>query len=145
MARIGRVFDSTRFSQTIRCMAHMGVAASFLSVLIVAGGCQQKEQAGPPPVPVVEVVKVVQQDVPIFSEWIGVLDGSINAVIRPQVTGYLVKQNLHIKHRVHGHASLAYVTHHTLMVRVVAPVCCQVKGHGKAFLSCGQVPAVESV
>ena len=93
MARIGRVFDSTRFSQTIRCMAHMGVAASFLSVLIVAGGCQQKEQAGPPPVPVVEVVKVVQQDVPIFSEWIGVLDGSINAVIRPQVTGYLVKQN----------------------------------------------------
>ncbi len=93
MARIGRVFDSTRFSQTIRCMAHMGVAASVLSVLIVAGGCQQKEQAGPPPVPVVEVVKVVQQDVPIFSEWIGVLDGSINAVIRPQVTGYLVKQN----------------------------------------------------
>jgi membrane fusion protein (multidrug efflux system) len=42
---------------------------------------------------VVEVVKVVQQDVPIYSEWIGVLDGSINAVIRPQVTGYLVKQN----------------------------------------------------
>lgn len=39
------------------------------------------------------MVKVVQQDVPIFSEWIGVLDGSINAVIRPQVTGYLVKQN----------------------------------------------------
>ena len=29
----------------------------------------------------------------IYTEWVGALDGSINAVIRPQVTGYLVKQN----------------------------------------------------
>jgi membrane fusion protein (multidrug efflux system) len=64
-----------------------------LSALLLAGGCRQQEQTGPPPVPVVEVVKVVQQDVPVYSEWIGVLDGSINAVIRPQVTGYLIKQN----------------------------------------------------
>ena len=26
-------------------------------------------------------------------EWIGSLDGDVNAVIRPQVTGYLIKQN----------------------------------------------------
>jgi membrane fusion protein (multidrug efflux system) len=26
-------------------------------------------------------------------EWIGSLDGNVNAVIRPQVTGYLIKQN----------------------------------------------------
>ena len=64
-----------------------------LTVLLLAGGCRQQEQAGPPPVPVVEVVNVVQQDVPIYGEWIGVLDGSINAVIRPQVTGYLIKQD----------------------------------------------------
>ncbi len=58
------------------------------------GGCRQEEQAKtPPPAPVVEVVKVQQKDVPIYREWVGALDGSINAVIRPQVTGYLVRQN----------------------------------------------------
>lgn len=90
MASIGGLFDSKHLTRTI---GRMAAAAGILSVLFAAGGCQQKEQAGPPPVPVVEVVKVVQQDVPVYSEWIGVLDGSINAVIRPQVTGYLVKQN----------------------------------------------------
>lgn len=90
MASIGGLFDSKLLTLTI---GRMAAAVGILSVLVAAGGCQQKEQAGPPPVPVVEVVKVVQQDVPVYSEWIGVLDGSINAVIRPQVTGYLVKQN----------------------------------------------------
>jgi membrane fusion protein (multidrug efflux system) len=32
-------------------------------------------------------------DVPIYMEWIGSLDGNVNAVIRPQVTGYLIRQN----------------------------------------------------
>jgi membrane fusion protein (multidrug efflux system) len=41
----------------------------------------------------VEVVSVAQKDVPIQVEWIGTLDGNVNAVIRPQVTGYLIKQN----------------------------------------------------
>lgn len=67
--------------------------AIFLPSLLVVGGCQQAEKAAAPPIPMVEVVKVIQQDVPIYSEWIGSLDGSVNAVIRPQVTGYLVKQN----------------------------------------------------
>jgi membrane fusion protein (multidrug efflux system) len=39
------------------------------------------------------VVSVAQRDVPIYMEWIGSLDGDVNAVIRPQVTGYLIKQN----------------------------------------------------
>ena len=33
-----------------------------------------------------------QQDVPIFGEWIGTLDGFTNADVRAQVTGYLMKQ-----------------------------------------------------
>jgi membrane fusion protein (multidrug efflux system) len=41
----------------------------------------------------VEVVAVVQADVPIYHEWIGVLDGLVNAQIRAQVTGYLLMQN----------------------------------------------------
>lgn len=40
----------------------------------------------------VEVVQVQQEDVPIYGEWIGTLDGLVNADVRAQVTGYLLKQ-----------------------------------------------------
>jgi RND family efflux transporter MFP subunit len=42
--------------------------------------------------PDVEVVPVEQQDVPIFGEWIGTLDGFTNADVRAQVTGYIMRQ-----------------------------------------------------
>jgi membrane fusion protein (multidrug efflux system) len=41
----------------------------------------------------VEVANVTQADVPIYHEWIGSLDGLVNAQIRAQVTGYLRAQN----------------------------------------------------
>jgi membrane fusion protein, multidrug efflux system len=69
------------------------LAASIACCLVmVSGGCS-KEKPAPPPPPTVEVTTVVVQDVPIYKEWIGALDGNVNAVIRPQVTGYLVRQN----------------------------------------------------
>jgi membrane fusion protein (multidrug efflux system) len=40
----------------------------------------------------VEVVDVIQKDVPIYSEWVGTTDGSVNARIRAQVSGYLLKR-----------------------------------------------------
>jgi membrane fusion protein, multidrug efflux system len=42
--------------------------------------------------PGVEVVHVIQQDVPVYREWIGTLDGMVNAEIKARVTGYLTKQ-----------------------------------------------------
>ena len=54
-------------------------------------GCGKSEPPKPPP-PDVEVVRVEQKDVPIWKEWIGTLDGLVNAQIRPQVTGYLLRQ-----------------------------------------------------
>ena len=72
-----------------------------MSSLIVINGCQKVENVKVPQTPVVEVIGVVQKDVPIYNEWVGVLDGSVNAVIRPQVTGYLVKQNYHEGELVH--------------------------------------------
>jgi len=60
--------------------------------MIVSAGCE-KNAPPPPAPPAVDVVKVEQRDVPIYMEWIGSLDGNVNAVIRPQVTGYLIKQN----------------------------------------------------
>ena len=43
--------------------------------------------------PEVMVAQVEQKDVPIYGEWIGTLDGFVNADVRAQVTGYLVRQN----------------------------------------------------
>jgi RND family efflux transporter MFP subunit len=67
-------------------------------ILLVAGtflcftGCKEKPHATPP-VPTVEVAAVTQGDVPIYHEWIGTLDGLVNATIRAQVTGYLWTQD----------------------------------------------------
>jgi membrane fusion protein (multidrug efflux system) len=38
------------------------------------------------------VASVEQRDVPVYHEWIATLDGFVNAVIQPQVSGYLIKQ-----------------------------------------------------
>jgi membrane fusion protein (multidrug efflux system) len=67
------------------------ILAACVAMLLVTA-C---DKAAPPPPapPVVDVMSVIQRDVPIYSEWVGSLDGDVNATIRPQVTGYLVKQN----------------------------------------------------
>ena len=36
---------------------------------------------------------VEMRDVPLYSEWVATLDGYVNAQIRPQVSGYIIKQN----------------------------------------------------
>ncbi len=61
--------------------------------LLCFTGCKAKRGAASPPPPTVEVAAVTQADVPIYHEWIGVLDGLVNAQIRAQVAGYLLTQN----------------------------------------------------
>src|ERR1051325_7202194 len=41
----------------------------------------------------VGVVQVEQKDVPIYSEWIGTTEGMVNAELKAQVTGYLLRQD----------------------------------------------------
>ena len=53
--------------------------------LIFSAACDKTEKAPPAP-PAVQVMTVIQKDVPIYEEWIGSLDGEVNAVIRPQAT-----------------------------------------------------------
>ena len=71
-------------------------SAVYLAVttILVLTGCSQSTSAtkAPPP-PDVEVVQVEQKDVPIYGEWIGTLDGMVNADIKAQVSGYLLKQD----------------------------------------------------
>jgi len=39
------------------------------------------------------VATPVQQDVPVHNEWVASTDGYVNAEIRPQVSGYIIKQD----------------------------------------------------
>jgi RND family efflux transporter MFP subunit len=62
--------------------------------LLLAAGCSSSSKAAPAAPPLtVEVASVVQQDTPIYSEWIATLDGYVNAQIQPHVSGYIIKQN----------------------------------------------------
>lgn len=55
-------------------------------------GCGRK--AAPPPTPPeVLVTEVRQEDVPIYDDFVGTLDGSVNASIQARVQGYLTSQN----------------------------------------------------
>jgi membrane fusion protein (multidrug efflux system) len=56
-------------------------------------GCGRTKAAASPPPPDVRVAPVIQEDVPVYSEWVATLDGYVNAQVRPQVSGYIVKQN----------------------------------------------------
>jgi membrane fusion protein (multidrug efflux system) len=63
-----------------------------LSTLAVVHCKGETASAPPPPLVQVEVADVIQKDVPIQMEWVGTIDGSNNALIRAQVSGYLMKR-----------------------------------------------------
>ena len=65
-----------------------------LTCVLTLVGCTTRASAPSQAPPTVEVVSVVQQDVPIYSEWVAVLDGYVNAQIQPHVTGYLIQAEL---------------------------------------------------
>jgi RND family efflux transporter MFP subunit len=68
------------------------VFAALAIVGIFASGCNRGRAATAAPTPEVEVATIEQRDVPVFSEWVATLDGYVNAQIRPQVSGYIIKQ-----------------------------------------------------
>jgi RND family efflux transporter MFP subunit len=69
-----------------------GVAGNLAGSLFLIS-CASTATAPPPPPPLVQVAPVVQKDVPIYSEWVAILDGYVNAQIQPHVSGYIIRQN----------------------------------------------------
>ena len=61
--------------------------------LLVAGCGQGKARPPAAAPPVVEVAEVIQRHIPVYSEWVASTDGTVNATIRAQVQGYLIRQN----------------------------------------------------
>jgi RND family efflux transporter MFP subunit len=78
------------YSKNLSLLSALVVLATLLSTI----GCSATASApGGFPPPVVEVVAVEQKDIPTYREWIGTLDGYVNAPIKAQVNGYLLRQN----------------------------------------------------
>jgi RND family efflux transporter MFP subunit len=69
-----------------------GTRAFAVVAILVFLGCKKAEPPAPPP-PEVLVTPVIQKDVPIYTEWVGTTVGFVNAQVRPQVQGYLLKQD----------------------------------------------------
>ncbi len=67
-------------------------AALLTATLTVGEGCKKKAPPPPPPT-VVKVITVLPHEVPVYKEWIGTLEGFVNAQIRAQVVGYLRSQD----------------------------------------------------
>jgi len=65
----------------------------FIVFTLSLTGCGRSEAAFKLPDTEVLVAAPVQQDVPVHSEWVATLDGYVNAEIRPQVSGYIIRQN----------------------------------------------------
>jgi RND family efflux transporter MFP subunit len=69
------------------------ILAPAVSALLAGISCSRSGPAPSAPPLDVEVARVEQRDVPIYGEWIGTLEGLVNAEIKAEVTGYLIKQN----------------------------------------------------
>lgn len=75
--------------------------AAALACGLFAAGCHhaeahaQTDAAAPAPPPKMQVATAVQRDVPLEGNWIGTLQGYVNAQIQPHVSGYLIRQDYH--------------------------------------------------
>ena len=78
-----------------RRFQHIGLYALSTASLLQLTACAKKQgNAKVAPPLQVSVATAEQRDVPLYGDWVGTLDGFVNAQIQPQVlTGYLVKQD----------------------------------------------------
>jgi membrane fusion protein (multidrug efflux system) len=71
----------------------MTAAVWLLALLAWLPGCKKKETERPMTPPDVAVVAVAQRDVRIYRDWVGTLEGEVNATISAQVSGYLISRD----------------------------------------------------
>jgi membrane fusion protein (multidrug efflux system) len=88
-----REVTRTKNSRTMLLLAS-GAALAVVASLGIAGcGKSQAKTTDPSSGSMpVSVVKVRQSNVPLTGNWVGTLDGFVNAQIQPQVSGYLIRQ-----------------------------------------------------
>ncbi len=64
-----------------------------LSFVLISNGRDDKTALAATAPLEVEVISVEERTVPLYTEWVGTTDGMVNAEIKAQVTGYLLRQN----------------------------------------------------
>jgi membrane fusion protein (multidrug efflux system) len=84
--------SSLRQRSTVK-LGRIATFAGLCLTLLMLAGCGSKEAAPQMSPPDVDVTGVVQQDVPVFQEWVAQLNGPTNVEITPKVQGYLLRQN----------------------------------------------------
>ena len=70
----------------------IAIAIAVVGIVLAFARSSKPAQAAPPALEV-GVVTVEQKNVPIYSEWIGTTEGMVNAELKAQVTGYLLRQD----------------------------------------------------
>lgn len=90
--------NSTSLRVTTSSRSAISIGTFVASALVLAStllaGCDKDSRTQPTavgPMPV-DVAPLQPTEVALSNEWVGTLDGFVNAQIQPQVTGYLVKQ-----------------------------------------------------
>jgi membrane fusion protein (multidrug efflux system) len=87
-------FLRQKFSIVAAAVVVVTVAVVVLTGMIAPPrGLTAREAPKAPPPPEVEVAQIEQRDVPIYGEWIGTLDGMVNADVKAQVQGYLLTKD----------------------------------------------------
>lgn len=91
MSSISSAMKALRKRKSILIVA---LSAAGLALIFVVVRARDRKSMTPPPAPLeVDVVQVRESNVAIYSEWIGTTDGMVNADIRSQVSGYLLRRN----------------------------------------------------
>ena len=92
--QVGRA-NNTKGSNDCRNFATtLCVLGCAVFTFLLLSGCGNKNvSAAASPPPNVQIVEVIERDVPVYHEYLATLDGFVNAQIQPQVSGYLIKQN----------------------------------------------------
>ena len=87
-----------RALQSLLAKHKLLISSTSIGALLVVAGllvfARSNKPAAAAPKPLeVEVTSVQQTNVPIYKEWIGTTEGMVNAEIKAQVTGYLLRQD----------------------------------------------------
>lgn len=88
--RLAKYYEILRERKLSLSLGLIGIAV--VAVLLGFARSSKPAQAAPPTLEV-EVIPVEQKNVPIYSEWIGTTEGMVNADLKAQVTGYLLRQD----------------------------------------------------
>jgi membrane fusion protein (multidrug efflux system) len=83
---------SVRSERSISNLFGFLIVLAFVAAMEV--GCGRPVASAPPAATsVVEVTAAIQKDVPLEGEWVGTLEGYVNAQIQPHVSGYLIRKD----------------------------------------------------